>query len=200
MSDDVCDPYLHLLLPHLFGAGAPGVGAPGAEPHAREQEKANSEPRQRVKGKGKGKSPMALLTALPTQWRDAEALEASGELPQARIAWEVHRFHVCLKVPARTNKWHACMHVKYACICRQAGMHASCRRLVFVVNPRGAGLRHTALGAAVSRASESRRLPAAATSSAAAAAAAHARRVGTMELNSRWTRTLQRMRGFPYGA
>lgn len=107
MSDDVCDPYLHLLLPHLFGAGAPGVGAPGAEPHAREQEKANSEPRQRA---GKGKSPMALLTALPTQWRDAEALEASGELPQARIAWEVHRFRVCLDVSAaQTSGMHACM-------------------------------------------------------------------------------------------
>jgi hypothetical protein len=92
---------------------------------------------------------------------------------------------------------HACEACIRPCICRQAGMHTSCRRSVFV-NPRGAGLRHTALGAAVSRASESRRLSAAATSSAAAAAAAaHARRVGTKELNSQWTRTLQRMRGFP---
>jgi hypothetical protein len=116
MSDDVCDAYLHLLLPHLFGAenrGAPehGAGAPRAEPHAREQEKAISEPpgkqraaRQRAKGKGKGKSPMALLTALPMQWREAEALEASGELPQARRAWEVHRYHVCLDVSACTSR------------------------------------------------------------------------------------------------
>lgn len=140
MSDQVCDAYLHLLLPHLFeaGAGAPehGAGAPGAEPHARKQEKANSEPRQRAKGKGKGKSPMALLKALPMQWQDAEELEASGELPQARIAWEVHRFHVCLHVSARADVYlyahtgrHACMHVKYAYAHvyagRQAGMHPS---------------------------------------------------------------------------
>jgi hypothetical protein len=108
MSDDVCDAYLHLFLPHLFGAGAPehGAGAPGAEPHAREQEKA-----------------MALLTALPMQWREAEALEASGELPQARMAWEVNLFHVCLDVSARTSR-QACMHACEVCIrpciCRNA--------------------------------------------------------------------------------
>ncbi len=89
MSDDVCDAYLHLFLPHLFGAEEPehGAGTPGAQPLAREQEKA-----------------MALLTALPMQWREAEALEASGELPQARMAWEVNSFHVCLDVSARTSR------------------------------------------------------------------------------------------------
>ena len=146
------------------------------------------------------------------RWLCLRHCRRSGEMPRRwRLAASCHKralrgryiVFACVWMYLQ-HKQVACMHACEicirSCICRQAGMHASCRRLVFVVNPRGAGLRHTALGAAVSRASESRRLPAAATSSAAAAAAAHARRVGTMELNSRWTRTLQRMRGFPYGA
>ena len=115
MEDDA---FIQALLPHLYGEG----------PREKEEEnipscesaEAQADDRRPAcaaadKGHG-GASQLApeqcLLQALTTQWRDAEELERRGQLPHAKIAWEVTPcmgqtsccpMHACI-----------CIHIAYA--------------------------------------------------------------------------------------
>ena len=150
MEDDA---FIQALLPHLYGEGPrekEEENIPSCE--SAEAEADDSRPACAAADKGQGGASQpapeqCLLQALTTQWRDAEELERRGQLPHAKIAWEVchdtvhgtdimlshacmhmhtHSICICICICICTYICMSrCMHVKHGCVCCpvHAGMH-----------------------------------------------------------------------------